>query len=51
MPLINCAITLDLNWSENRVIVSTYIAVQSTKFPITDTKRFVCPGCNFINSK
>ena len=33
IPLINCKITLDLDWSENYVIVATNIAAQAT---ITD---------------
>ena len=41
MPLINCEITLDLNWSENCVIVATNIANQDTTFSITDTKLYV----------
>ena len=32
MPSINCEITLDLNWSENCVIVATNIADQDTAF-------------------
>ena len=34
--LINCEITLDLNWSENCVIVATNVAAQATTFLITD---------------
>ena len=30
--LINCEITLDLNWSEYCVIVATNVAAQATKF-------------------
>ena len=41
MPLINCEITLDLNWSKNQVIVATDVADQGSKFLITDTKLFV----------
>ena len=41
MPLINCEITLDLNWSENCVIVATSVAAQSTIFSTTDTKLYV----------
>ena len=37
VPLINCEVTLDLNWSENCVIVATNVAVQATAFSITDT--------------
>ena len=40
MPLINCEITLNLNWSENCVIVSTNAAAQVTTFSITDTKLY-----------
>ena len=38
MPLINCEITLDINWSENWVIEATNVAAQPTTFSITDTK-------------
>ena len=41
MPLINFEITLDLNWSENRAIVATNIAIQATIFSINDTKLYV----------
>ena len=41
VPLINCEVTLDLNWSENCVIVATNVAVQATTFSITDRKRYV----------
>ena len=41
MPLINCEITLDLNWSENCVIVATNVTAQVTKFSIADAKRYV----------
>ena len=41
MPLINCEINLDLNWSENCVIVATNAAAQATTFSITDTKLYV----------
>ena len=41
MPLINCEITLDLNWSENCVIVATNVAAQDTTFSITDIKLYV----------
>ena len=40
ITLINCEITLDLNWSGNSVIVATNIANQGITFPITDTKRY-----------
>ena len=40
MPLINCEITLNPNWSENCVIVSTNAAAQVTTFSITDTKLY-----------
>ena len=45
MPLINCEITLDLNWSENCVIVATNVADEVTTFSITDS------SCNFINPR
>ena len=38
MPLINCKITLDLNWSENCVVLATNIAAQAKTFSINDTK-------------
>ena len=41
MPLINCEITLDLNWSENCVILATNVAAQATTFSITDVKLYV----------
>ena len=41
MPLINCEITLDLNWSEDCVIVATNVADEVTTFSITDTKLYV----------
>ena len=52
MPFINCEINLDLNWSENCVIVATYVAGQATTLSITDQKlvTFVI-RCNFIDSR
>ena len=41
MSLINCEITLDLNWSENCVIVATNVKAQSITVSITDTKHYV----------
>ena len=41
MPLINCEINLDLNWSKKCVIVATTVADQGTTFLITDTKLYV----------
>ena len=41
MPLINCKITLDLNWSENCVIVATNVANQDATFSIIDAKLYV----------
>ena len=41
MPLINCEINRDLNWSENCVIVATAVANQGTTFSITDRKLYV----------
>ena len=41
MSLIYRQITVDLNWSENCVIVATNIVAQATIFSITDTKRYV----------
>ena len=41
MPLINCRINLDLNWSKNCVIVGTNVADKGATFSITDTKLYV----------
>ena len=41
MLLINCGITLDLNWSGNCIIVATNIGNQGTTFAITDKTRYV----------
>ena len=38
IPLINCEITLDLNWYEKCVIAATDVANQGTTFLITDTR-------------
>ena len=38
MHLINCEISLELNWSKNYVIVATNIENQVTKPSITDRK-------------
>ena len=46
MPLINCEINLDLNCSENCVIVATDVTAQATNFSITDKK--LCFSCTFI---
>ena len=41
IPLMSCEITLDLNCSENCIIVATNVAAQSATFSITDTKLYV----------
>ena len=41
MPLIYCEITLDLNWSEDCVIVDTDEANQEATFSVSDTKPYV----------
>ena len=41
IALIICELILDLNWSENCVIVATNVAAQATTFSITDTKLYV----------
>ena len=41
IPLINCEIDLDLNWSKNYVIVATAVEDQGATFSITDTKLYV----------
>ena len=38
MPLINCEITCDLNWSENCVIVATNETTQATAFSVIVSK-------------
>ena len=38
MALINCEISLDLNWSENCVITATNVVNQGSAFSITDRK-------------
>ena len=40
MHLISCKIILNLNWSENCVIVATNVAAQATRFSVTDTKLY-----------
>ena len=41
MPLINCAINLDLNWPKKCVTVATTVADKGPTFSITDTKLYV----------
>ena len=41
MSLINCKINLDLNWSENCIIIATNKAAQATVFSITDEELYV----------
>ena len=41
MPLNNCELDLDLNWSAKCVIVDTDVAAQATTFSIIDTKLYV----------
>ena len=41
MPLINCEINLDLNWSKNCVIVAATVADKGATFSITDTELYV----------
>ena len=41
MPVINCKINIDLNWSKRCVIVATNVANQVTIFSVTDTKLYV----------
>ena len=41
MPLINCEINLDLNWSINCIIAVTNAADQVITFSIADTKLYV----------
>ena len=41
MPLIDCEINLDLNWSKNCIIAVTDVANQVITFSITDTKLYV----------
>ena len=41
MPLIDCEINLDLNWSKNCIIAVTDVANQVRTFSITATKLYV----------
>ena len=41
MTLINCEINLDLNWSDNSVIVATAVGNQGETFSMTDAKLYV----------
>ena len=41
VSLTNCEIILDLDWSENCVILDNNVAAQTTIFSITDTKLYV----------
>ena len=41
MPIINCEINFDLNWSKKCVIAATTIANQGATFSIIDTKLYV----------
>ena len=41
MPVINCKINIDLNWSKKCVIVATNVANQVTIFSVTDAKLYV----------
>ena len=40
IPLTNCEINIDLNWSKMHVIVAIDVADQVTTFSITDTKLY-----------
>ena len=50
MPLLNCEINLNLNWSENCFLVANNVATQATTFSTTDTKAYVTV-CKFIDSR
>ena len=41
MPLINCEINFDLNWSENYIVVVINVANQVIKFSIINSKLYV----------
>ena len=41
MPLIDCVITLDINWSKNCVIGTTNVEAQATIFSMTNTSLYV----------
>ena len=51
MHLINCQINLDLNWSENCVIVATDVAAQAITISITDAKLYVVTLSTQDNAK
>ena len=46
IPLINCEITHDLNWSEKCIMVATNTANIGATFSITDTKLYVLERVN-----
>ena len=48
IPLINCELNLDLNWSKKCIIVATDANNQGTKFSMTDTEIYV-PVVTFSN--
>ena len=48
MPLINCEIALDPNWSGNCVIVATNEAGQATTFSITDAKLYFTKLAKYV---
>ena len=41
MPLVNCEINLDLNWSKKCVIRATDVANQAVTFSMNDTNPYV----------
>ena len=41
MPLINCEVNLDLNWSQSLIKAITDVTNQVITFSITDTKLYV----------
>ena len=41
MPLINCEISLQLNWSKDCILVAGTEVNQNPEFKITDTKLYV----------
>ena len=41
MPLNNCELDLDLNWSAKCVLVATDVAAQAKTFSIINTKLYV----------
>ena len=51
MPLTNCKVNFILTWSENCLIIYTYVANQNLTFEITETKLYLPLVTLSINSR